>query len=51
MSASRHLAEAKAAINSPPVAANGNGGGCGNGHGDTSQRDDLLAKIAARTGS
>jgi MoaA/NifB/PqqE/SkfB family radical SAM enzyme len=41
-----HLAEARAAINSS--AATG-AGGCGNG--DTSQRDDLLAKIAARTGS
>jgi len=56
-----HLAEAKAAINSPRAAmngaqsvfqrreeahaeSNGNGGGCGSG--DTSQRDDLLAKIA-----
>jgi hypothetical protein len=58
-----HLAEAKAAINSPRAAMNGaqsvffrreeeaapgpSGGGCG-GNGDTSQRDDLLAKIAAR---
>jgi len=56
-----HLAEAKAAINSPRAAMNGaqsvfqrreeahehtNGGGsCGTG-GDTSQRDELLAKIA-----
>jgi len=55
-----HLAEAKAAINSPRAAMNGaqsvfqrreephdhNGnGGCGSG--DTSQRDELLAKIAA----
>ena len=52
-----HLAEAKAAINSPRAAMNGaqaafsrreephaEGGGCGTG--DTSQRDDLLAKIA-----
>ena len=53
-----HLAEAKAAINSPRAAMNGaqsvfqrreephehsNDGGCGTG--DTSQRDDLLAKI------
>jgi MoaA/NifB/PqqE/SkfB family radical SAM enzyme len=38
-----HLAEAKAAINSP--AATGNGG-CGSA--DTTQRDDLLAKMAAR---
>jgi hypothetical protein len=58
-----HLAEAKAAINSPRAAMNGAqsvffrreeepapgaaGGGCG-GNGDTSQRDELLAKIAAR---
>jgi hopanoid biosynthesis associated radical SAM protein HpnH len=53
-----HLAEAKAAINSPRAAMNGaqsvfqrreepvaSGGGCGTG--DTSQRDELLAKIAA----
>ena len=55
-----HLAEAKAAINSPRAAMNGaqsvfqrreephahegNGGSCGTG--DTSQRDELLAKIA-----
>jgi hypothetical protein len=38
-----HLAEAKAAINSPAAIGNG---GCGSG--DTTQRDDLLAKIAAR---
>jgi hypothetical protein len=50
-----HLAEAKAAINSPRAAMNGaqaafsrkeepaSGGSCGTG--DTSQRDDLLAKI------
>jgi hypothetical protein len=57
-----HLAEAKAAINSPRAAMNGaqaafqrreephdhsaeggSGGGCGTG--DTSQRDELLAKI------
>jgi MoaA/NifB/PqqE/SkfB family radical SAM enzyme len=38
-----HLAEAKAAINSPAATSNG---GCGSG--DTSQRDDLLAKIASR---
>ena len=57
-----HLAEAKAAINSPRAAMNGAqsvfsrkeeshshegaGGGCGTG--DTSQRDDLLAKIAPK---
>jgi hopanoid biosynthesis associated radical SAM protein HpnH len=55
-----HLAEAKAAINSPRAAMNGAqsvfkrkeeahdheaGGGCGSG--DTSQRDELLAKIEA----
>jgi MoaA/NifB/PqqE/SkfB family radical SAM enzyme len=52
-----HLAEARAAINSPRAAMNGaqsvfsrreephaEGGGCGTG--DTSQRDDLLGKIA-----
>jgi MoaA/NifB/PqqE/SkfB family radical SAM enzyme len=52
-----HLAEAKAAINSPRAAMNGaqaafshpeephaEGGSCGTG--DTSQRDDLLSKIA-----
>ena len=60
-----HLAEAKAAINSPRAAMNGAQsvfsrkeeahaheaatGGCGTG--DTSQRDDLLAKIAARKDS
>jgi len=58
-----HLAEAKAAINSPRAAANGaqaafsrkaddhahDGGGCGSG--DTSQRDDLLAKIAVKKDS
>jgi len=38
-----HLAEAKAAINSPAAASHG---GCGSG--DTTQRDDLLAKISAR---
>ncbi len=51
-----HLAEAKAAVNNGlkgaksafqnnghDEPANGNGGGCGSG--DTSQRDDLLAKI------
>jgi MoaA/NifB/PqqE/SkfB family radical SAM enzyme len=52
-----HLAEAKAVINSPRAAMNGaqsvfqrreephdqSGGGCGSG--DTSQRDELLAKI------
>lgn len=56
-----HLAEAKAAINSPRAAMNGaqsvfsrkeenhshgNGGSCGTG--DTTQRDELLAKIAAK---
>ena len=57
-----HLAEAKAAINSPRAAMNGaqaafsrreephdhgtTGDGCGTG--DTSQRDDLLAKIAPK---
>jgi MoaA/NifB/PqqE/SkfB family radical SAM enzyme len=53
-----HLAEARAAINPPRVAGKsvffhrdeqpvgaGAGGGCGSG--DTRQRDDLLAKIAA----
>jgi MoaA/NifB/PqqE/SkfB family radical SAM enzyme len=55
-----HLAEAKAAINSPRAAMNGaqsvfqrreephehgNAGGCGTG--DASQRDELLAKIGA----
>jgi len=53
-----HLAEARAAINSPRAAMNGaqsafsrreephaEGGGCGTG--DTAQRDDLLAKIAS----
>jgi MoaA/NifB/PqqE/SkfB family radical SAM enzyme len=62
-----HLAEAKAAINSPRAAmngaqsaftrkedkheqdGNGHGGGCGSG--DTSQRDDLLARIAAKSES
>jgi MoaA/NifB/PqqE/SkfB family radical SAM enzyme len=59
-----HLAEAKAAINSPRAAMNGaqsvfsrreephdhaNGGSCGTG--DTTQRDDLLAKIAAKKNS
>jgi hypothetical protein len=52
-----HLAEARAAINSPRAAMNGaqsafsrreephtEGEGCGTG--DTSQRDDLLSKIA-----
>ena len=57
-----HLAEAKSAINSPRAAINGaqsvfqhreephshNGNGNGScGGGDTSQRDELLAKIAA----
>lgn len=49
-----HLAEAKAAINSPRAAMNGaqavfapkeESGGCGGGSGDTTQRDELLAKI------
>src|SRR5690349_13332180 len=48
-----HLAEAKAAINSPRAAMNGaqatfspsqEGGSCGSG--DTTQRDELLSKIA-----
>ncbi len=56
-----HLAEAHAAINSPRAAMNGaqsvfsrreekteEGGSCGTG--DTSQRDDLLAKIANTKG-
>jgi hopanoid biosynthesis associated radical SAM protein HpnH len=55
-----HLAEAKAAINSPRAAMNGaqsvfqrreethaGNGGSSCGGGDTSQRDELLAKIAA----
>ncbi len=63
-----HLAEAKAAINSPRAAMHGaqsaftrkaedqsheTGGGCGSaaGPGDTSQRDDLIAKIAAKKDS
>jgi hopanoid biosynthesis associated radical SAM protein HpnH len=53
-----HLADAKAAINSPRAAMNGaqsvfsrkeepeTGGGCSTG--DTTQRDDLLAKIAKK---
>jgi hypothetical protein len=57
-----HLAEAKAAINSPRAAMNGaqaafsrkeeahdhgaTGGSCGSG--DTTQRDELLAKIAPK---
>ena len=59
-----HLAEAKAAINSPRAAMNGAqsvfqrreephdhaaenaGGGCGTG--DTTQRDELLAKIKSK---
>lgn len=58
-----HLAEAKAAINSPRAAMNGaqsvfsrreeehahEDGGCGSG--DTSQRDELLAKIAVKKDS
>ncbi|MEW6304027.1 MAG: adenosyl-hopene transferase HpnH [Verrucomicrobiota bacterium] len=53
-----HLAEAKAAINSPAAGAksafnrkeeeHAGNGSCGTG--DTSQRDDLLAKIAAKKG-
>ena len=42
---SANLAEAKAAINSPAAT----GGGCGDG--DTSQREDLLAKIEAKKDS
>jgi len=61
-----HLAEAKAAINSPRAAMNGAqaafsrreeshdhshgeaaGGGCGTG--DTTQRDELLAKIKSKS--
>ena len=46
-----HLAEAKAAINSPRALANGlvpdaSGGSCSSG--STAERDDLLAKIAAK---
>ena len=54
-----HLAEAKAAINSPRAVANGTKSvffrreeekvGCGNG--DTSQRDELLARIARKNGN
>src|SRR3954469_5478040 len=50
-----HLAEAKAAINSPRALANGlvpenaeSVGSCGNGEGSSAERDDLLAKIAAK---
>jgi hypothetical protein len=49
-----HLAEAKAAINSPRALANGliadaSGSTCGsNGNGSSTERDDLLAKIAAK---
>ena len=52
-----HLAEAKAAINSPRAAANGAQAifrrqedqvGCGSG--DSSQRDELLARIARKNG-
>ena len=48
-----HLAEAKAAINSPRALANGlvaeaTTGGCGSGEGSSAERDDLLAKIAAK---
>jgi hypothetical protein len=47
-----HLAEAKAAINSPRALANGlvaeaaSAGSCGNG--SSAEREDLLAKIAAK---
>jgi hopanoid biosynthesis associated radical SAM protein HpnH len=48
-----HLAEAKAAINSPRALANGlvadnAGASCGSGNGSSAERDDLLAKIAAK---
>lgn len=47
-----HLAEAKAAINSPRALANGlvpEGSSCGsNGNGSSAERADLLAKIAAK---
>jgi hopanoid biosynthesis associated radical SAM protein HpnH len=48
-----HLAEAKAAINSPRALANGlvpeTAGSCGSGgNSSTAERDDLLAKIAAK---
>ena len=49
-----HLAEAKAAINSPRALANGlvpenaSASSCGSGNGSSAERDDLLAKIAAK---
>jgi hopanoid biosynthesis associated radical SAM protein HpnH len=46
-----HLAEAKAAINSPRALANGlvaEGSSCSSGSGSSAERDDLLAKIAAK---
>lgn len=48
-----HLAEAKAAINSPRALANGlvpetAGSSCSSGAASTAERDDLLAKIAAK---
>jgi hopanoid biosynthesis associated radical SAM protein HpnH len=48
-----HLAEAKAAINSPRALANGlvpenTGTSCSSGGGSSAERDDLLAKIAAK---
>jgi hopanoid biosynthesis associated radical SAM protein HpnH len=49
-----HLAEAKAAINSPRALANGlvaenaSASSCGSGNGSNAERDDLLAKIAAK---
>jgi MoaA/NifB/PqqE/SkfB family radical SAM enzyme len=48
-----HLAEAKAAINSPRALANGlvpeaTGGACATGNASSTERDDLLAKIAAK---
>jgi hopanoid biosynthesis associated radical SAM protein HpnH len=48
-----HLAEAKAAINSPRALANGlvaetAGSSCGSGHSSSTERDELLAKIAAK---
>ena len=46
-----HLAEAKAAINSPRALANGlvaEPSSCSSGNGSSAERDDLLAKIAAK---
>ncbi|HUS36969.1 MAG TPA: DUF3463 domain-containing protein, partial [Verrucomicrobiae bacterium] len=48
-----HLAEAKAAINSPRALANGlvpetAPSSCSSGNGASAERDDLLAKIAAK---